>query len=85
MGLNTEFSLVTDLNKGCSSLMVLKLNVWRRICSAVRLNTDILIGTSVWDLEGAKNQYSISPFHTCFGSCIIGYTKNSDFENGMKF
>ena len=35
--------------------MVLKLKVWRRVCSVVGLDTDILIGTSVWDLEGAKN------------------------------
>ena len=33
MGWNTGFSPVTDLNKGCSLLTVLKLNVWRGVCS----------------------------------------------------
>ena len=47
MDWNTGFSLVTDLNKGCSLPMVLKLNVWRGVCSVVRLDTEILIGTSV--------------------------------------
>ena len=56
MGWNTGFSPVTDLNKECSLLMVLKLNVWRGVCSVVRLDTNILIGTSVWGLEGAKNR-----------------------------
>ena len=55
MGWNTGFSWVTDINKGCSLLMVLKLNVWRGICSVVRLDINILIGTSVWGLDGAKN------------------------------
>ena len=55
MGLNTGFSLATDLNKECSLLMVLKLNVWRGVGSVVRLDTDILIGTSLCGLEGAKN------------------------------
>ena len=55
MGWNTGFSLLTDLNKGCFLIAVLKLNVWRRVCSVVRLDTDILIETSVWGLEGAQN------------------------------
>ena len=38
---NTEFSLVTDLNKCCSLVTVLKLNVWQGVCSFVRLDTDI--------------------------------------------
>ena len=33
MGWNTGFSPVTDLNKGCSLLTVLKLNVWQGVCS----------------------------------------------------
>ena len=55
MAWNTGFSLVTDLNKSCSLLMVLKLNVWQGVCSVVRLDTKILTGTSVRGLEGAKN------------------------------
>ena len=55
MGWNAGFSLVSDFNKGCSLLAELKLNVWRRVCSVVRLDTDVFIGTSVWGLEGAKN------------------------------
>ena len=47
MGWNTGFSLVTDLNKCCSLLTVLKLNGWQGVCSSVRLNTEIFIGTSV--------------------------------------
>ena len=55
MAWNTGFSPVTDLNKSCSLLMVLKPNVWRGVYSVVVLDTDIFIGTSVWGLEGAKN------------------------------
>ena len=55
MGWNTGFSLVTDLSKGCSLPMVLKHNAWRGVCNVVKLNIDILIGTSVWGLEGVKN------------------------------
>ena len=55
MGWNTGFSLVTDLSKGCSLLVVLKPNVWQRVCSVVRLDTNILIGTSVGGLNGVKN------------------------------
>ena len=55
MGWNTGFSSVTDLNKGVSLFMVLKLIVWQGVCSVVRLDTNISIGTSVWGLEGAKN------------------------------
>ena len=77
---NTGFSLVTDLNKGCSLLIVLKPYVWRRV---VGLATNILIGTSVWSLEGANN--STQKRHlTLFWSYIHFYSKNSDFENGMK-
>ena len=47
MGWNTGFSLVTDLNKGCSLLMVLKLNGWQGVCSVARLDTNILVETSV--------------------------------------
>ena len=49
------FSLVTNLNKYCSLLMVLKLNDWRGVCTVIRLDTKILIGTSVWGWEGAKS------------------------------
>ena len=46
--------------------------------------TKILIVTSVWSLEGAKN--STQKRHlTLFLSYIHFYSKNSDFENGMKF
>ena len=55
MDWNTGFSLVTNLNKGCSFLMVLKPCVWQGVCSVVRLNTNTLIGTSVYNLERAKN------------------------------
>ena len=47
MGWNIWFSPVTDLNKGCSLLRVLKPNVWQGVCSSVRLDTNIFIGTSV--------------------------------------
>ena len=56
MGWNTEFSLVTDIKKGCSLLMGLKHNGWQGVCSVVILDTNIFIGTSVWGLEGAKNR-----------------------------
>ena len=42
-GLEHRVSPVTDLNKGCSFLTVLKLKVWRGVCSYVRLDTEILI------------------------------------------
>ena len=41
MGWNTGFSPVTDLNKGCSLLKMLKPNVCQGVCSSVRLDTDI--------------------------------------------
>ena len=44
MGWNTGFSPVTDLNKGCSLLTMLKRNVCPGVCSSVRLDTDILQG-----------------------------------------
>ena len=81
MGWNTGFSLVTDLNKGCSLLFVLKPKVWQGVCSVVRLNTNILIGTSVWGLEGPKTVLEISHFL----SYIIGYSKTLDFEIGIAF
>ena len=55
MGWNTGFSLVTDLKKGLFLTYCAKTYVLQRACSVVRLDTDILIGTSVRDLEGAKN------------------------------
>ena len=85
MGWNTGFSLVSNLNKGCSLPMVLKINVWRQVCSVVRLDTNILIGTSVWGLEVAKNTTQKPHLTLFFSSHIIFYSKNLDFENGMKF
>ena len=84
MGWNTGFSQVTDLNKGCSLPIVLKLDVWREVGSVVRLDTNMLIGTSVWGLEEAKNRTQ-KPHLTLFLSHIIDYSKNSDFDNGLKF
>ena len=57
MGWNTRFSLITDLNKGFSLLTVLKLNVWRGVCSSVRLDTNILIGTSVLNGQILKKHF----------------------------
>ena len=57
MGWNTGFSLVTDLNKCCSLLRVLKLYVWQGICSSVRLDTDIFIGTSVLNCQTIKRLF----------------------------
>ena len=45
MGWNTEFSLVTDWNKCCSLLTVLKLNVWPGVCSSVS-NRNYFFSTS---------------------------------------
>ena len=53
-GQNTGFSPVTDLNKGCSLLKMLKLNVCQEVCSSVRLDTDIFIGTSVLNCQTLK-------------------------------
>ena len=57
MGWNTGFSPVTDLNKGCSLLRVLKLNVWQGVCSSVRLDTNIFIGTSVLNCQTIKSLF----------------------------
>jgi hypothetical protein len=57
MGWNTGFSLVTDLSKGCSLLMMLKLNVKQGVCSSVRLDTDIFIGTSVLNCQTLKSLF----------------------------
>ena len=54
MGWNTGFCLATDLKKGCSLLMVLKPHVWRGVCSSVRMDTNILIGTSVLNCQTIK-------------------------------
>ena len=56
MGWNTGFSLVTDINKGCSLLMVPKLNGWQGVGSVARLDTNILVETSVWGSEGVQNR-----------------------------
>ena len=58
MGWNTGFSLITDVNKGCSLLMVLKLNVCQGVCSSVRLDTNIFIGTSVLNCRNLKTLFS---------------------------
>ena len=54
IGQNTWFNPVTDLNKGCSLLTMLKPNVCQGVCSSVRLNTDIFIGTSVLNRRTQK-------------------------------
>ena len=58
MGWNTWFSPVTDLNKGCSLLTMLKLNVCQGVCSSVRLDTDIFIRTSVLNCQTLKTLFS---------------------------
>ena len=62
LGWNTGFSLVTELNKCCSLLMVLKLNVWQGVCSSVRLDTKIFIGTSVLNCQSLKTLFFLSKF-----------------------
>ena len=57
MGWNRGFSLVADLNKGCSLLRMLKLNVCQGVCSSVRLDTDIFIGTSVLNRQTLKTLF----------------------------
>ena len=57
MGWNTGFSIVTHLNKGCSLLTVLKPNVCSGVCSSVRLDTDIFIGTSVLNCQTIKTLF----------------------------
>ena len=57
-GWNTGFSPVTDLNKGCSLLRMLKLNVCQGVCSYVRLDTDIYIWTSVLNWKTLKTLFS---------------------------
>ena len=58
IGWNTGFSLVADLNKGCSLLTMLKLNVWQGVCISIRLDTNILIGTSVLNCLTLKTLFS---------------------------
>ena len=57
MGWNTGFSPITDLNKGCSLLTMLKPNVWKVVCSSARLFTDIFIGTSVLNCQTPKSLF----------------------------
>ena len=57
MGRNKGFSLVTDWNKCCSLLRVLKQNDWQRVCSSVSLYTDIFIGTSVLNCQTIKSLF----------------------------
>ena len=57
MGWNTGFSLVTDWNKCCSWLRVLKLNDWQGVCSSVGLDTNIFIGTSVLNCQTIKSLF----------------------------
>ena len=56
-GWNTGFSPVTDLNKDCSLLRMLKLNVCQGVCSFVRLDTNIFIGTSVLNCQTLKTLF----------------------------
>ena len=58
MGWYTGFSPVTDLNKGCFLLSMLKLNVWQGVFSSVRLDTNIFIGTSVLNCQTLKSLFS---------------------------
>ena len=53
-GQNIGFSPVTDLNKGCSLLRMLKPNVCQGVCSSVRLDTYLFIGTSVLNCQTLK-------------------------------
>ena len=62
MGWKTGFNLIIDLNKCCSLLMVLRLNVWQGVCSSVRLDTNILLGTSVLNCHTLK---------TCFLQILV--------------
>ena len=57
MGWNTGFSPVTDLNKGCSLLTMLKVYFFWGVCSSVRLDTDIFIGTSVLICQTLKTLF----------------------------
>ena len=57
MGQNTGFSPVTDLNKDCSLLTMLKLNVLQGVCSSVKLDTNIFIGTSVPNCQTLKSLF----------------------------
>ena len=58
MGWNTGFSPVTDLNKGCSLLTMLKLNVCQGVCSSGGLDTDIFIGTCLLNCQTLKTLFS---------------------------
>ena len=57
MGWNTGFSRVTDCNKCCSLLRVLKLNDWQGICSSFSLDTNIFIETSVLNCQTIKSPF----------------------------
>ena len=57
MGWNTGFSMVTDWNKCCSLLTLLKPNVWQGVCSSVTLNTNIFIGASVPNCQTLKTPF----------------------------
>ena len=57
MGWNTGFNLVADLNKDGSLLTMLKLNVWQGVYSSVRLDTNILVGTSVLNCQTLKSLF----------------------------
>ena len=56
-GLNTGFSPVTDWNKGCCLLKMLKLNVYQGVCSSIILDTNIFIGTSVLNCQTLKTLF----------------------------
>ena len=69
MGWNTGFISVTDLNKGCSLLTLLKLNVRQGVCSSVRLDTNIFIGTSVLNCQILKTLFS--PNMSLYGQILL--------------
>ena len=72
MGWNTGFNLVTDFNKGCSLLMMLKLNVCRGVCSSIRLDTYIFIGTSVINCQTLKTLFLQIEIKTIFSRKLGG-------------
>ena len=83
MGWNTGFSPVTDLNKGCSLLTVLKLDVWRGVCSSVRLDTNIFIGTSVLNGQNLKTLFSPNSSDQMIFSRKLGGTQFFSYTCGQ--
>ena len=74
MGWNTWFSPVTDLNKACSLLRMLQLNVYQGVCSFVRLDTNIFIGTSVLNCQTLNTHFlQILEIKMIFQESWVGY------------